>query len=242
MTNSILNAIAETGDVVLFAGDSAFDATAAVVTCGLRDNYCQQAISDLNKKDQAVSNAVNALTSGESWEAVVKDTVNKAAEGDQKALENLAGMLTTILTPAKALTTVEKGTVLVEKGSAVASGKPKWLQDIQAGNKFNAEQAKNYPYNELYVNKPDGSGYYRVDSYNPATGEIVSRKFTQFSEISETTAKNYIREAVNKYPVGATISKVPSRGPLAGSQLKGANILEVPPQSKPITSTSTGRG
>ncbi|WP_272692110.1 VENN motif pre-toxin domain-containing protein, partial [Providencia sp. PROV143] len=233
VTNGILNAIAETGDVALFAGDSAFDATATVVTCGLGDSYCQQAISDLNKKDQAVSNAVNALTSGESWEAV-KDTVNKAAEGDQKALENLAGMLTTILTPAKALTTVEKGSVLVEKGSAVASGKPKWLQDIQAGNKFNAEQSKNYPYNELYVNKPDGSGYYRVDSYNPATGEIVSRKFTQFSEITETTAKNYIREAVNKYPAGATISKVPSSGPLAGSQLKGANILEVPPQSKPI--------
>ncbi|MCT8250313.1 VENN motif pre-toxin domain-containing protein [Proteus faecis] len=107
VTNGILNAIAETGDVALFAGDSAFDATAAVVTCGLGDSYCQQAISDLNKKDQAVSNAVNALTSGESWEAV-KDTVNKTAEGDQKALENLAGMLTTILTPAKALTTVEQ--------------------------------------------------------------------------------------------------------------------------------------
>lgn len=84
------------------------------------------------------------------------------------------------------------------------------------------------------MNKPDGSGYYRIDSYNPATGEIVSRKFTQFSEITETTAKNYIREAVNKYPTGATISKVPSSGPLAGSQLKGTNILEVPPQSKPI--------
>ncbi|MEQ5274924.1 VENN motif pre-toxin domain-containing protein [Proteus terrae] len=233
VTNGILNAVAETGDVALFAGDSAFDATAAVVTCGLGDSYCQQAISDLNKKDQAVSNAVNALTSGESWEAV-KDTVNKAAEGDQKALENLAGMLTTILTPAKALTTVEKGSVLAEKGSAVASGKPKWLQDIQAGNKFNAEQSKNYPYNELYVNKPDGSGYYRVDSYNPATGEIVSRKFTQFSEITETTAKNYIREAVNKYPAGATISKVPSSGSLAGDTLRGSNILEIPPQIKPI--------
>ncbi|MBG6032871.1 VENN motif pre-toxin domain-containing protein [Proteus hauseri] len=233
VANGILNAIAETGDAALFVGDSAFDATAVVVTCGLGDSYCQQAISDLNKKDQTVSNAVSALINGESWKAV-KDTANKAAEGDQKALENLAGMLTTILTPAKALTTVEKGAVLAEKGSTVISGKPKWLKDIQAGNKFNAEQSKNYPYNELYVNKPDGSGYYRVDSYNPATGEIVSRKFTQFSEITETTAKNYIHEAVNKYPAGATISKVPSSGPLAGSQLKGANILEVPPQNKPI--------
>lgn len=73
VTNGILNAVAETGDVALFAGDSVFDATATVVTCGLGDSYCQQAnISDLNKKDQVVSNAVkvvsnavNALTSGE---------------------------------------------------------------------------------------------------------------------------------------------------------------------------------
>ncbi|MDQ0432476.1 hemagglutinin repeat-containing protein [Pantoea agglomerans] len=125
------------------------------------------------------------------------------------------------------------------KGGSSTSGKtisakPEWLQNVQAGNKFNAEQSKNYPYNEVYVNKPNGSGYYRVDSYNPTTGEIVSRKFTQFSDITETTANNYIREAVNKYPAGATIAKVSSSGSLAGRQLEGINILEVPPQAKPI--------
>lgn len=62
----------------------------------------------------------------------------------------------------------------------------------------------------------------------------MSRKFTQFSDITEATAKNYIREAVNKYPAGATIADVPSSGKLAGSQLEGINILEVPPQVKPI--------
>ena len=70
----------------------------------------------------------------------------------------------------------------------MSSAKPGWLQNVQAGNKFNAEQSNNYPYNELYVNKPNGNGYYRVDSYNPATGEIVSRKFTQFADITEATA------------------------------------------------------
>ncbi|MEN4644550.1 hemagglutinin repeat-containing protein [Pantoea agglomerans] len=125
------------------------------------------------------------------------------------------------------------------KGGSSTSGKtisakPEWLQNVQAGNKFNAEQSKNYPYNEVYVNKPNGSGYYRVDSYNPTTGEIVSRKFTQFSDITETTANNYIREAVNKYPAGAMIAKVSSSGSLAGRQLEGINILEVPPQAKPI--------
>ena len=118
--------------------------------------------------------------------------------------------------------------------AAVNAAKPGWLQNVQAGNKFNAEQSKNYPYNELYVNKPNGNGYYRVDSYNPATGEIVSRKFTQFSDITEATATNYIREAVNKYPAGASIAKVPSSGSLGGNKLEGANILEIPPQIKPI--------
>ena len=114
------------------------------------------------------------------------------------------------------------------------SAKPEWLQNVQADNKFNAEQSKNYPYNELYVNKPNGNGYYRVDSYNPATGEIVSRKFTQFADVTEATATNYIREAVNKYPAGATVANVPSSGDLGGSLLRGKNILEVPPQAKPI--------
>jgi len=114
------------------------------------------------------------------------------------------------------------------------SAKPSWLQNVQAGNKFNAEQSKNYPNNELYVNKPNGNGYYRVDSYNPATGEIVSRKFTQFSDITEATATNYTREAVNKYPAGAAVTNVPSSGDLGGSLLKEKNILEIPPQAKPI--------
>ncbi|EHQ1258224.1 hypothetical protein KE969_004819 [Escherichia coli] len=62
----------------------------------------------------SIKSVAEALTSGESWEAV-RDTVNKAAKGDQKALENLAGMLTTILTPAKALTTVEKSLFWLRK-------------------------------------------------------------------------------------------------------------------------------
>ncbi|RAW90727.1 hypothetical protein CKY01_11565 [Photorhabdus laumondii subsp. clarkei] len=115
-----------------------------------------------------------------------------------------------------------------------SSSRPEWLKRMDEGNQFNTEQAKNYPYNEVYVDKPDGSGYYRVDSYNPAMNEIVSRKHTQFSEIKEMTAFNYIREAVSKYPSGATIANVPSSGGLAGNELKGNIFLEVPPQTKPI--------
>jgi hypothetical protein len=51
--------------------------------------------------------------------------------------------------------------------------KPQWLKKLEEGNEFNRKQTPNYPHNEVYIDKADGSGYYRVDSYNPRTGEIV---------------------------------------------------------------------
>jgi hypothetical protein len=111
------------------------------------------------------------------------------------------------------------------------SSKPEWLQRLDAGNEFNKVQSKNYPNNEVYIQRPDGNGYYRVDSYNPIKGEIVSRKLTQLSEVSEATAKSYINEAITKYPSGATIAKVPSSGSLGGQKLQSTVILEVPPQN-----------
>ena len=53
---------------------------------------------------------------------------------------------------------------------------------------FNKARAKFYPYNEVYleapkkaINLPEGyptkHQYVRLDSYNPHTGEIVSRKY-----------------------------------------------------------------
>ena len=61
---------------------------------------------------------------------------------------------------------------------------------------FNKARTKFYPYNEVYLeapkeatNLPKGSPikhqYVRLDSYNPHTGEIVSRKYTQLIEVSE---------------------------------------------------------
>ncbi|MEE4785888.1 DUF637 domain-containing protein, partial [Pseudomonas alliivorans] len=111
------------------------------------------------------------------------------------------------------------------------SSKPEWLQRLDAGNEFNKVQSNNYPNNEIYIQRPDGNGYYRVDSYNPIKGEIVSCKLTQLSEVSEATAKSYISEAIMKYPSGATIAKVPSSGSLGGQKLQGTVILEVPPQN-----------
>ena len=119
---------------------------------------------------------------------------------------------------------------------------------------FNKARAKSYPYNEVYleapkkaINLPEGSPtkhqYVRLDSYNPHTGEIVSRKYTQLSEVSEETAIRYLKELSDKYAPGSIIADVPSnrtgvnKGIFElnqGDKLKGQMILEVPVQKKSV--------
>ena len=119
---------------------------------------------------------------------------------------------------------------------------------------FNKARAKFYPYNEVYleapkkaINLPEGSPtkhqYVRLDSYNPHTGEIVSRKYTQLSEVSEETAIRYLKELSDKYAPETKIADVPSNisGANAGifkanngKVLDGQMILEVPVQAKAV--------
>ena len=119
---------------------------------------------------------------------------------------------------------------------------------------FNKARAKFYPYNEVYleapkkaINLPEGSPtkhrYVRLDSYNPHTGEIASRKYTQLSEVSEETAIRYLKELSDKYAPGSIIADVPSNrtGVNKGifdvngdNVLRGKMILEVPVQKKSV--------
>ena len=124
--------------------------------------------------------------------------------------------------------------VVPASGNVAAPDEPQWLQRIRAGNAFDDAQAVNYPYNEVYIDSPTGDGYTRLDSYNPDLGEIVSRKFTQLSDVQESTAIGYVNEIPAKYPVGATVADVRSNGILAGQTLQGQYILEVPVQTNPV--------
>jgi RHS repeat-associated protein len=108
------------------------------------------------------------------------------------------------------------------------------MASVKADREFDKARAGAYPYKEVQVNKADGSGNYRLDSYNPRAGEIVSRKFTQLSDIQEKTARAYISELPRKYPRGATIANVPSNKDLVGKRLEGQYFLEVPVQRAPI--------
>ena len=129
-----------------------------------------------------------------------------------------------------------------------------WIKQILEGIAFNKERAPFYLYNEVYLESPKAGKratgksstkyqYVRLDSYNPRKGEIVSRKYTQLSEISEETAIRYLKELKDKYSPGAVVADVPSNRVGAnagifeengGNILKGRMILEVPVQKEPI--------
>lgn len=82
-----------------------------------------------------------------------------------------------------------------------------------------------------------------MESYNPHVGEIVSRKYTQLSEVSEETAIRYLKELLDKYSPGSIIADVPSNKTGSNEKifelngdnvLRGQMILEVPVQKKAI--------
>ena len=120
------------------------------------------------------------------------------------------------------------GEILPESNSL-----PKWLKErFNAGNKFNKDNRPRYPHNEVEVEGLNKNPV--VDSYIPGK-EIISRKYTQFSEIQEHTAIGYINELDIKYPLGAKITDSPfNANVLRGKTLQGDKILEVPVQNKPI--------
>ena len=119
---------------------------------------------------------------------------------------------------------------------------------------FNKERAKLYSFNEVYLEAPKKETkvagdspakhkYVRLDSYDPQTGEIVSRKYTQLSEVSEETAIRYLKELEDKYSPGSIIANVPSNKTGSNEKifelngdnvLRGQMILEVPVQHKAV--------
>ena len=118
---------------------------------------------------------------------------------------------------------------------------------------FNKERAKLYSFNEVYLEAPKKETkvagdspakhkYVRLDSYVP-NKEIVSRKYTQLSEVSEETAIRYLKELEDKYSPGSIIADVPSNNTGSNEKifelngdnvLRGQMILEVPVQKKGI--------
>lgn len=109
---------------------------------------------------------------------------------------------------------------------------PDYVQKrIDAGNEFNRQNRPRYaPNNEIAL----ANGKI-VDSYRPNRG-IIERKYTQLGRIKEETAKGYIDSLRLKYKQGTLIANSAKNKALglAGKQLRGKHILEVPKQESPV--------
>jgi hypothetical protein len=119
-------------------------------------------------------------------------------------------------------------------------GVPAWLARLWAeGADFNRSRRFAYEFNELWVKKNQGLGYWVLDSYGPRDplwGQgPVSRKISQLAEIQVKSAKDILREAHSKYRPGTIIADVPSTpAVLRGKTITGQLFLEVPVQTRAI--------
>jgi hypothetical protein len=97
---------------------------------------------------------------------------------------------------------------------------------VARGNAFDNKAGENYKYNQVHLENGK-----RLDSYVPPSngkpGEIISRKATDFDEVSDKTFKGYLNEMDSKYAKDTVIrsNKYPD---LDGKPLSGEKILEVP--------------
>ncbi|KUL09850.1 hypothetical protein P4T50_18825 [Bacillus paralicheniformis] len=177
----------------------------------------------------AVAGGRTLLRKGSNYSAHVNDAHKASKTKMQDSIQRVEKEI-------EAGKSVSKGTgdVTPKKKSV-----PDWLKERwEAGNNFNKENRPRYPYNEVELEaKEVGGKKYVVDSYAP-NKEIVSRKFTQLSEVQEKTAKSYLNEITKKYSSGSKISNgIFNPNALKGGRLKGELILEIPVQNKPIPQT-----
>ncbi len=77
-------------------------------------------------------------------------------------------------------------------------------------------------------------GFYRFESYDPDTGGLVSPKSAQLGHSQELMGFGFLNELAGDVAPGATISTVPSSGGLAGQDLQGQMIWEVPVPKGPV--------
>ncbi|MFT9818122.1 hypothetical protein [Lysinibacillus sp. NPDC056185] len=108
-----------------------------------------------------------------------------------------------------------------------------WLNDspMARGNKFNKTVRNRdiYDYHEIHLENGK-----RLDSYDPFSKEIISRKATDLDMIDEKTYREYLKEMNSKYSAGTKI-RSNAYPELDGKPLEGKQILEIPATNKNIS-------
>ncbi|UAC49052.1 hypothetical protein K6959_03890 [Bacillus aquiflavi] len=101
-----------------------------------------------------------------------------------------------------------------------------WNSDspIARGNRFNQKAVREgrYPYSEIHLRNGK-----RLDSFDPFSGEIISRKATGLDNTTDETYRRYLSEFESKYSKG-TVIRSDKYSELDGTPLEGKYILEIP--------------
>ena len=100
ITNGVLIAYGDTVDLGVGVADTVLDAVLALSSCTVGASYCDTAMNDLKGANQTVYDAMGAIGSGAVWDSFINN-LSKAIDGDQKALEEFAGVLSSVLVPSK---------------------------------------------------------------------------------------------------------------------------------------------
>lgn len=127
------------------------------------------------------------------------------------------------------------------------AGTPDWMRRMFAGSQFDWTQQHRYTANQVWIDQLDNQGNlvgrFRLDSMNPGE-EIVSRKLTDLSAVTEATARTYIDEILDKYNPGRAnlvVADTPANqaqlghvDDVIGRPMTGGRVLEVPVQPNGI--------
>jgi hypothetical protein len=127
------------------------------------------------------------------------------------------------------------------------AGTPDWMRRMFAGSQFDWAQQHRYTANQVWIDHLDGQGNlvgrFRLDSMNPLE-EVVSRKLTDLSAVTEATARSYIDEILDKYTPGQAnlvVADTPANqaqlghlDDVIGRPMTGRRVLEVPVQPNGI--------
>ncbi|MFQ7388038.1 MAG: hypothetical protein ACLRP3_00815 [Escherichia sp.] len=90
MGNGAITTLHGVADLALVTFDALLDTATATVACPIgEDGLCEQAIINLNEKEQALFNISNSLINGQAWDAL-KKMIMDTNNGDQIALEHFA--------------------------------------------------------------------------------------------------------------------------------------------------------
>ncbi|EOJ6718319.1 DUF4150 domain-containing protein [Escherichia coli] len=114
MGNGAITTLHGVADLALVTFDALLETATATVACPIgEDGLCEQAIINLNEKEQALFNISNSLINGQAWDAL-KKMIMDTNNGDQIALEHFASFLWGFMIPAKIPEENISGKVFVE--------------------------------------------------------------------------------------------------------------------------------